>query len=128
MLTGSKVVVIGGSSGIGLEIARSAAQAQAEVTVAGRSKERLDRAMHSLKSLRIEGFVADIGDLSAVRRLFAAVGSFDHLVVTAADLVYGRVRDLTEQDLMRAVRSKFLGPVFAVQQAADRIRPGGSIT
>jgi len=38
------------------------------------------------------------------------------------------VSTLSEIDLMRAVRSKFLGPVFAAQEASSRIRPGGSIT
>jgi NAD(P)-dependent dehydrogenase (short-subunit alcohol dehydrogenase family) len=36
--------------------------------------------------------------------------------------------ELTERDLMRAVRSKLLGPVFAAQESAARIKPGGSIT
>lgn len=128
MLEGNKVLVIGGSSGMGLAIARQALTSGAHVVIASRTKDRLDRAVESLGSDRVEAFAADIGDLQQVKQLLSALGALDHLVVTAADLVYGPVRNLTEQDWMRAVRSKLLGPVFAVQECADRIRPGGSIT
>lgn len=128
MLTGAKVLVIGGSSGMGLAIARQAVERGARVVIASRKKERCDQAVQSLGSDRVESFVTDVGDLAQVRQLLASVGSLDHLVLTAADLVYGPVRKLTEEDWMRAIRSKLLGPIFAVQECADRIRPGGSVT
>jgi NAD(P)-dependent dehydrogenase (short-subunit alcohol dehydrogenase family) len=123
-----RVVVIGGGSGIGLEVARKVLAAGAEVVIAGRSHERLQVARTSLGGNRVEVATVDIGERSQLAALFVRLDRFDHLVVTAADLPYGPVMDLTEGDLMRAVRSKFLGPVFAVQESAGRIKPGGSIT
>lgn len=96
--------------------------------IAGRSQKRLDAARITLGGHRIEVATVDIGERSRVAALFARVDRFDHLVVTAADLPYGPVTELTESDLMRAVRSKFLGAVFAAQESAARINPGGSIT
>jgi NAD(P)-dependent dehydrogenase (short-subunit alcohol dehydrogenase family) len=123
-----RVVVIGGGSGMGLEVAKKVLAAGGEVVIAGRSQDRLQAARTSLGADRLEVATVDIGERSQVASLFARVGRFDHLVITAADLPYGPVMELTESDLMRAVRSKFLGPVFAAQESAARIRPGGSIT
>ena len=123
-----RVVIIGGGSGMGLALAKKVLAAGAEVVIAGRSHERLHAARTSLGADRLEVATVDIGDRSQVAALFARVDRFDHLVMTAADLPYGPVMQLTESDLMRAVRSKFLGPVFAAQESAARIRPGGSIT
>ncbi len=128
MLTGTKVLVIGGSSGMGLAIAREALAAGARVAIAARNRNRLDRALEILGPSQLETFVTDIGEQSQVRNLFDAVSPLDHLVITAADLVYGPIRNLTEDDWLRAVRSKLLGPLFAVQACADRMKPGGSIT
>jgi NAD(P)-dependent dehydrogenase (short-subunit alcohol dehydrogenase family) len=123
-----RVVIIGGGSGMGLAVARKVLAAGAEVVIAGRSQERLNAARTSLGEDRVEVASVDISERSQVAALFARLPPFDHLVVTAADLPYGPVMELTETDLMRAVRSKLLGPVFAVQASAGRIKPGGSIT
>jgi NAD(P)-dependent dehydrogenase (short-subunit alcohol dehydrogenase family) len=124
----NRVVIIGGGSGIGLEVARMAVSDHAEVVLVGRSEERLQDALRRLGTGRVEVLSCDIGERAEVAALFERIGELDHLVITAADLPYGPVSTLSEVDLMRAVRSKFLGPVFAAQEASSRIRPGGSIT
>ncbi|HZT01210.1 MAG TPA: SDR family oxidoreductase [Steroidobacteraceae bacterium] len=123
-----RVIVIGGSSGMGLEVARKLLAAGAEVVIAGRSEERLQTARTTLGVDRVEAVTADIGERSQVAALFARAGRLDHVVVTAADLPYGPAVDLTEADVMRAVRSKLLGPLFVAQETAGRLSPGGSIT
>jgi NAD(P)-dependent dehydrogenase (short-subunit alcohol dehydrogenase family) len=113
---------------MGLAVAKKVLTCGAEVVIAGRSEERLLAARMSLGEDRVEIASMDIGERSQVAAMFAQVGRFDHLVVTAADLPYGPVLELTESDLMRAVRSKYLGLVFAIQESAMLIKPGGSIT
>jgi NAD(P)-dependent dehydrogenase (short-subunit alcohol dehydrogenase family) len=127
MLEKQQIIVIGGSSGIGLEVARQAVIAGAHVAIAGRSQERLDVAVRILGKDRVEAHVADIGDSLQVKRLFSKLASVDHLVVTAADLAYGPIGALRESDFLRTIRSKLLGPIFAIQECLDRMRPRGSI-
>jgi len=122
------VVVIGGSSGMGLAVARRCLADGASVVIAGRSSERLDAARSELGHDRVDVHPVDIGDRDEVAALFEQVGQLRHLVVTAADLPYGRVLTLTEADVMRGVRTKLLGPIFAIQHAAPRMTAGGSVT
>ena len=127
------IVVIGGSSGIGLAVARRSLDDGATVVIAGRSQRRLDAARAEMAEAapeagRLRAYPADIGDLAQVTELFERVGRLSHLVVTAADLPYGPVVSLSEDSMVRAVRSKILGPLFAAQQAAPRITKPGSIT
>ena len=128
MNTRERVVVIGGGSGMGLEVARKLLATGADVVIAGRSGERLGAARKALGGDRVEIATVDIGERSQVAALFARAGRLNHLVVTAADLPYGPAVELTEADLMRAVRSKLLGPLFAAQESAARLESGGSIT
>ena len=133
MKADSTIVVIGGSSGIGLAVARRSLDDGATVVIAGRSQRRLDAARTDLGQTgplagRLSAHPVDIGDPAQVTRLFERVGTLSHLVVTAADLPYGPVVSLSEDSILRAVRSKILGPLFAAQQAAPRITKPGSIT
>jgi NAD(P)-dependent dehydrogenase (short-subunit alcohol dehydrogenase family) len=129
MNSNDTVVVIGGSSGLGLAVARRCLADGASVVIAGRSRERLDAAVAELgRPDRLDAVVADIGDRAQVQALFERAGAVSHLVVTAADLPYGPVTALSEDSLMRAVRSKLLGPFFAAQLAAPRMTAGASIT
>jgi NAD(P)-dependent dehydrogenase (short-subunit alcohol dehydrogenase family) len=130
---GGTIVVIGGSSGIGLAVARRSLDDGATVVIAGRSQRRLDAARTDLARTgppagRLSAHPVDIGDPAQVARLFERVGTLSHLVVTAADLPYGPAVGLSEDSILRAVRSKILGPLFAAQQAAPRITKPGSIT
>lgn len=123
------VLVIGGSSGMGLAVARYCLAAGRSVVIAGRSPDRLQTAAAELACPdRVRAMSADIGDRAQIQALFERAGAIRHVVVTAADLPYGPVAALTEDAMMRAVRSKFLGPFFVAQQAAVRVADGGSIT
>jgi NAD(P)-dependent dehydrogenase (short-subunit alcohol dehydrogenase family) len=129
MSAAGTVMIIGGSSGIGLQAARRCLADGACVVIAGRSQERLDAASAGLGHPdRVTAIAADIGDRVQLTELFHTAGSLAHLVITAADLPYGPAATLTEDQMMRAVRSKVTGPLMAAQQAAQRITGPGSIT
>ena len=126
-LTGRRIVVVGGKTGIGLGIAWAAHAAGASVTVASRrspsAAERPDLAPFDQISL-------DVRDEAAVRDAFEAIGRLDHLLVTAApDL--GTQGDFMDED-MRGVRGymegKFFGSWACAHHAAPRLAPTGSIT
>ena len=123
------VVVIGGSSGLGLAVARRCLADGARVVIAGRSPQRLDAASKELGyPARLTAVPADIADRAQLTQVFDHAGKLAHLVVTAADLPYGAAVTLTEDSVMRALRSKILGPLFAAQLAAPHMTGPGSIT
>lgn len=129
-LTNRRVVIIGGSSGMGLTTARAAAAAGAAVTIASSSQSRLDAALASLAGLpgTCQGAVADTRSEASLAALFAQVGELDHLSFTAGDTAAPRpLSGLSLDEARQGFEVRFWGAVAAVRQAAPRIRPGGSI-
>jgi NAD(P)-dependent dehydrogenase (short-subunit alcohol dehydrogenase family) len=89
----TSVVVIGGTSGIGLAVAQAAAAAGARVTVGSRSAESVTRALATLPG-GAHGRPVDVTSAASLTSFFADTGAFDHLVYTAGDdLVRGAVAD-----------------------------------
>jgi len=124
-LKNSRVLVIGGSSGIGLAIAAQAAAEQASVTIASRSAERLAAARAALRD-SVDAVPLDTGDMRAIETFFSAREAWDHVVVSAAQTASGPVRTLPLADARDAMESKFWG-VSRVARAAA-IAEGGSLT
>src|ERR1700688_1376084 len=82
------VVVLGGSSGMGLATAKAAAAEGAQVVITGRSQEKLRAARAQLPTgSRAE--VLDVADEAGTRGLFAGLGHLDHLFITAASVMVG---------------------------------------
>lgn len=129
-LTGEKVVVIGGSSGIGLGVAAAALDAGAEVVIAGRSAERLRTALAALgPDRRVTGLAADITQEASLARLFEAVGPFDHLVTTAGTPPPGDPIGQADLDTVRRfIDNKLIGAVMLAKHAVHTLRRGGSMT
>jgi NAD(P)-dependent dehydrogenase (short-subunit alcohol dehydrogenase family) len=124
-LNHARVLVVGGSSGIGLATAAAAAEAGAEVTIASRSQTKLESAVNALgKTAR--AVALDTSDVAAVERFFADEAPWDHIVVSAAQMSSGPVRSLSLADAKIAMESKFWG-AYRVARAA-KIREGGSLT
>ncbi|WP_230420531.1 SDR family oxidoreductase [Catenulispora pinistramenti] len=127
-LTGQRVVVIGGSSGMGLATAQAAARAGAAVTIASSDKGRLDKALAQIPEGG-DGVVTDTRDEDSVAALFEHVGTLDHLVYTAGDAVTPRALvDTPLADARQRMDVRFWGFVAAVRHAAPRLSPNGSIS
>src|SRR5712691_99573 len=123
MLAGKKVVVVGGSSGIGLATAELAKREGADVIVASRNVDRLDAVAARLNAIAIP---ADVTSDESIASLFRRCGPVDHVVVTAAQLRTGPFKTVSMEDVHATMESKFWG-AWRVARAAD-IRPGGSLT
>ena len=123
VLKGKKVVVVGGSSGIGLATAEMAKQEGADVIVASRNAAKLDAVAEKLNAVAIP---ADVTSDQSVIDLFRRSGPVDHVVVTAAQLKTGPFKTVAMDDVRATMESKFWG-AWRVARAAD-IRAGGSLT
>ncbi|MGC0421398.1 SDR family oxidoreductase [Embleya sp. AB8] len=127
-LHGQRVVVLGGTSGIGLATAMLAAERGAEVTVVSGNPVSVDRALAQLPA-GSRGQAVDLTDTAAVRALFEGLGPIDHLVFTAGEPPALMTMDTLDPDRARKFfEVRFFGALFAVQAAAPRLRPGGSVT
>ncbi|MEU9454957.1 SDR family oxidoreductase [Streptomyces sp. NPDC048277] len=126
-LQGQRVVVIGGTSGIGLAVAGGAAREGAQVVVASRRQENVDAALKVLPE-GAEGQVLDASDEDAVRGFFARVGAYDHLVYTAGDaLLLGSVAETSVARARDFLDTRLWGAYTAVKYGAGSVRPGGSV-
>ena len=81
-ISGSKILIIGGSSGLGLGIAKECASNGAQVTIASRSEEKLRNSVLEVGN-EAKYHVADISSKKSIYALFESVGNIDHLVVTS---------------------------------------------
>jgi NAD(P)-dependent dehydrogenase (short-subunit alcohol dehydrogenase family) len=126
-LTDQRVVVIGGSSGMGLATARAAAREGAAVTVVSSRPERVDAAVAELP-VGCDGAVLDVRDEDAIGGLFEHVGELDHLVFTAGDSFTPRpLIEMSPAEARAVLDVRFWGAVGVIRSAASRIRKGGSI-
>ncbi|MGT2504507.1 SDR family oxidoreductase [Bradyrhizobium guangxiense] len=122
-LAGKKVVVIGGSSGIGLATAELAMKEGADVVIASRSAAKLDPVA---ERLRVTAVSADVTSDQSVTELFRRTGPVDHVVLTAAQLRTGPFKTVAMEDVRATMEAKFWGAWRVAREA--EIRPGGSLT
>jgi len=129
-LMGKKVVVVGGSSGIGLGVAASALKNGAGLVIVGRSREKLQAAERTLAtSSRVRIVAADMTQEAEIARLFDEVGAFDHLVSTAGTPPPGDPIDRTDMDVVRRfVDNKLIGAILVAKHAVRSLKTGGSMT
>jgi NAD(P)-dependent dehydrogenase (short-subunit alcohol dehydrogenase family) len=122
-----RIVILGGSSGIGLATAERAAAEGATVVVASSSAERIDAALERLPT-SAEGYSVDVRSEEQVRDLFNRLGSFDHLAFTAGEtLQIGAIEDTDLEAARLALDVRLWGAYAAVKHAVAHLRPGGSI-
>ena len=122
-----RVVIVGGSSGIGLAIAEKAASQGAEVIIVSSNQERVQEAAKSIGG-GAQGQAVDVSDEKAVESFFTKIGAFDHLVFTAGDSL--QLHELADTDLKQARRAfelRYWSALATVKYGTPQIRKGGSI-
>jgi NAD(P)-dependent dehydrogenase (short-subunit alcohol dehydrogenase family) len=125
-LLGQTVVVIGGSSGIGLETARRARAEGAEVILTGRHRERLEQPARELGAIGAVAF--DATDPEALARFFDSLQTpIDHVMVTAGDPPYGGLVEVSSEEVRRLLIGRLVLPVDVARAARAKIRPLGSL-
>jgi NAD(P)-dependent dehydrogenase (short-subunit alcohol dehydrogenase family) len=122
---GKRVLVMGGSAGIGLATAVLASERGAQVTIVSRSPDRLAQARRAHPAIA-QGHSVDLTDALAVQEFFTANGDWDHVVVSGSQTHSDTVRGMALDDARAAMQSKFWGAYHVAR--ACRIRAPGSLT
>jgi NAD(P)-dependent dehydrogenase (short-subunit alcohol dehydrogenase family) len=127
-LNGKKVIIMGGSSGIGMATAKAAASEGAKVIIVSSNQQRVDSALTELPD-NAEGYAIDLGREQNIKTFFDGIGTFDHLVYTAGEnlsLIY-----LNNLDLEKAhdfFNLRYWGALASLKYATPHIARGGSVS
>jgi len=123
-ITNSKILIVGGSSGIGLAVAKHACKRAARVLIASRNPS-----VAELPEGSVELRTLDITSSSDRNRLFEDIGTIDHLVIAVrpeADSV--PFLSIDAANARKAFETKFWGAYQLIQVAYSHLRESGSIT
>ena len=126
-LKSTTVVVLGGSSGIGLATARAAAAEGATVIITGRSAERLAAARDALGGA-VSTHVLDAADEAGTRDLFASLPGLDHLFITAGQLALDSKLAPAVDALRPAMDTRFWGAIYAAKYAAPKMPSNSGVS
>jgi short-subunit dehydrogenase len=129
---GKRVVITGGSSGIGHEIARQLARKGARLVLTGRRAEALSAAVVALRTdtdAEIHGIPGDITDGAArdalVRQAVGLLGGLDILVNNAGGVRAGRLEDTSEAELRTMIEVDLIAPILLTRAALPELRRAG---
>jgi len=126
-LEGKKVVVIGGSSGIGLGIAQASAVAGANVVIASRSADKLKAATEAING-QVQSYTVDLADEENVGNLMTQIGALDHLLITGGRSTFGPFLELASETARADFEVNFWGKYNAARYGAPNVQKGGTIT
>jgi len=126
-LEGKTIVVLGGSTGMGLATAKAAAAEGAQVVITGRSQEKLQAALAQLPA-GSRSAALDVADEAGTRSLFEQIENVDHLFITAASVTVGTTIASDIETLRPSMDTRFWGSLYAAKYGAAKMKNGGSIT
>jgi len=125
-LAGQTVVVIGGSAGIGLETARLAGAEGAQLILAARNSEHLQRVAGELGAQSSTAF--DATDFSQLEKFFNELPTpIDHMLVTGPGPYYATLADFDFDRARRDVEAHLFLPMQVARLSAKKVRPGGTL-
>jgi NAD(P)-dependent dehydrogenase (short-subunit alcohol dehydrogenase family) len=126
-LKNKRIVVLGGSSGLGFATAMAAADEGALVVIASSSQARIAKAQKKLPP-SAEGHTINLLDQESIKSFFEKIGAYDHLVYTAGNpLLVVDQKDMSFEDAQNFFGIRYWGAFLATKYGAAQIREGGSI-
>ena len=126
-LSGKRIVILGGTSGIGFATAQLAAREGAAVVIASSNAARVEAALARLPR-GSEGRCVDLGSEPSISAFFERLGAFDHLAFTAGEqLQLGNVAVSELSTAQRFFNLRYWGAFLTAKHGAQQIRAGGSL-
>ena len=126
-LKDKRIIILGGTSGMGFAVARKAADEGAVVVVASSNQDKISRAKGQLPP-SAEGRIIDLTSEQSIKTFFEAVGEFDHLVYTAGEpLLSEPLETFSIEAAQKFFGIRFWGSFMTAKYGARHIRKGGSI-
>jgi len=127
-MAGGAVIVVGGTSGIGLGIAEAYVAGGRDVVITGRNADRCAHVAGKIEGPGDVSFRAfDLADPEKISGVLADVGEIDHLVLAAIERDQNTVQDYDIARAVRLVTLKLVGYTAVVHALAARLAPEGSI-
>ncbi|MBD2465698.1 SDR family oxidoreductase [Oscillatoria sp. FACHB-1407] len=126
-LSEQKVLIIGGSSRMGLEIARLSAMLGASVILSSRSNSKLEAAIASLPK-GVTAYAANAAIEQEAAQLLQDLAPLDHIIVTASSGTSASSIPETSPEIAQAAFSRFWMSYHVLHFAPKVMRPSGSIT
>lgn len=130
-LTGRKVLVTGGSKGLGKDAALAFARLGAEVVITGRNMDDLEKALRELREVQPKSFslAADMQDVGSIHEMVdetvATLGGLDILVNNAGINIAKPAFEVTEEDWDRVLDTNLKGTFFCSQRAGKHMAANG---
>ena len=128
-LSGKVALITGGTSGIGLAIAQRLAAEGCRIAICGRERDKLDKAVATLKAAEAKGFIADVCKppdvASLVDDTVKVFGRIDIVVSNAGTHIAGRIDGVTTETLLRHFQTKVVGPWELARNVAPHMRRQG---
>jgi NAD(P)-dependent dehydrogenase (short-subunit alcohol dehydrogenase family) len=122
----AKVLIIGGTGGIGRALAERYASLDSEVILTSRSAERAEAAATEIGG-NVRGIALDIAEPENISKMLADVGEIDRLLIVAIERDYNTVRDYDLEKARRAVTVKLVGYTEVVHTMLDRFSDEASV-
>jgi NAD(P)-dependent dehydrogenase (short-subunit alcohol dehydrogenase family) len=128
-LSGKRVLITGGNSGIGLATAHLFSKEGARVAITGRDRETLEEARLRLPEAMV--LQSDVGDLAQIDQLMTTLGErfggLDVLFLNAGHAQAAPAALISERDFDRSVAINFKGVFFTLQKALQLLNEGSSV-
>ncbi len=120
------VIVVGGTQGLGFDLARHYAERGRRVVVTGRDAERAEKTAMELGETA-EGIAFDLAEPVMIAPALAGVGSVDRLALVAIDRDLNTVADYDLEKGIRLVTLKLVGYTEVVHALLDQLTPDASV-
>ena len=127
-LSNKRVVIVGGTSGIGRAIVKAIVSQGGSAIVTSRSQDKVKQLQAGIEQ-SVEGYIVDVTDETSIAIAFQSIGKFDHLITLPGEpMWYASFQDADYTHVRQAFEVKVWGQYLCVKYAAPQIQAGGSIS